>query len=621
MKSIVSFIGCVSIWLAVQAGAMAEIPSMIYYQGRLLNDTSLVNRTVGLALHLYNAPFGGRLLCTDSSQVAVVDGLYSTAIGDDTPPGALAAALTNDAVYIEVEVNGTTLAPRERIGSVAYAVMAARLPDGAVTGAMLADNAVSSAKIAPGAVGSADLAAGAVLGFHLATGAVSAVNIATGSVGYAQLARKYQSGTIVAATFQANDGGFQAYLDAPAAFIPPFGGLPIITLGLASTNVTYAAQGQPCMAAVAPTGFTARVPAPTPMEATIDATNASGYCKLAMVAGHPAAAYTLKNGDLRYCRANDSLGAFWGTPVVLDTNTIWQLSNLIIINGNPAISYYDSDHMDLMFIRAADAQGTSWHPAVAVYTNGATGKYPSMQVVNSYPAISFKDETLNALLYIRSTNINGGSGWLAPSAVYTNLDPITSSLTTIDGHPALAFNTFGAGGLFYARSDDPAGTTWSNVVELLTNENAGASVDFQSINGYPMLAFIDSDIISYTHLYCMRNTNTAGAGEWEAPVLLATNLDISCYFSMASIKGRPTIVYHDIDDTLCYLRANDGGGATWPSATTLSQAVDNWAMLSLQSVMGEPAVIFQNADSETMGYLRNLSFPLDSRVNWIAVEP
>ena len=101
MKSGVTVLAGFSIWFMSLAWAPAEIPSMINYQGRLLQGTNLFSGQVGLALRLYNAPVGGRLLCTDSSLVTVVDGLYSTAIGDDSPPGALTMALTNDAVFID----------------------------------------------------------------------------------------------------------------------------------------------------------------------------------------------------------------------------------------------------------------------------------------------------------------------------------------------------------------------------------------------------------------------------------------------------------------------------------------------------------------------------------------
>jgi len=100
----------------------ASPPSLINYQGRLVDGTNLVNSTVGLTLQFYNASVGGTLLYADSNQVAVVDGLYSTFLGDNTTSGNLISALTNAEVWLEVMVNGAALTPRERIVSVGYSL-------------------------------------------------------------------------------------------------------------------------------------------------------------------------------------------------------------------------------------------------------------------------------------------------------------------------------------------------------------------------------------------------------------------------------------------------------------------------------------------------------------------
>lgn len=102
----------------------AQVPGMINYQGRLVDGTNLVNGDVSLELKLYDAATDGALLYVDSNTVLVVDGLYSTYIGDDTVSGLLDDALTNAMVYLEPVVNGTALSPRERLVSVPYAVRA-----------------------------------------------------------------------------------------------------------------------------------------------------------------------------------------------------------------------------------------------------------------------------------------------------------------------------------------------------------------------------------------------------------------------------------------------------------------------------------------------------------------
>ncbi len=104
--------------------AEAQAPEMFRYQGRLVDDTNLVNATLPISFKLYDALSDGALLYEDSNDVLVVDGLYSTMIGDDTILGSLTNALTNTAVYLELTVDGETLSPRERLVSVPYALKA-----------------------------------------------------------------------------------------------------------------------------------------------------------------------------------------------------------------------------------------------------------------------------------------------------------------------------------------------------------------------------------------------------------------------------------------------------------------------------------------------------------------
>ncbi len=106
------------------SSALAQVPNQINYQGRLVDGTNLVNGSVGMSLKLYNVASGGTALYEDFSLVNVVDGLYSTFIGDNTVSGSLTNALTNSSVYVEVVVNSNTLTPRERLASVAYALRA-----------------------------------------------------------------------------------------------------------------------------------------------------------------------------------------------------------------------------------------------------------------------------------------------------------------------------------------------------------------------------------------------------------------------------------------------------------------------------------------------------------------
>jgi hypothetical protein len=101
--------------------ALAQPPMMINYQGRLLSGTNLYNGPANLTFRLFNVPTGGSALFVSTNFATVVDGLYATAIGQFVTLGSLDDALTNAQMWLEVEVNGTTLTPREQVLAVPYA--------------------------------------------------------------------------------------------------------------------------------------------------------------------------------------------------------------------------------------------------------------------------------------------------------------------------------------------------------------------------------------------------------------------------------------------------------------------------------------------------------------------
>lgn len=113
-----------AIAVAVALNLWAQAPEMFRYQGRLVDGTNLVNAALPMSFKLYDALSGGTKLYEDSNSVAVVDGLYSTMVGDDTVYGSLTNALTNAAVYLELTINGEALSPRERLVSVPYSLNA-----------------------------------------------------------------------------------------------------------------------------------------------------------------------------------------------------------------------------------------------------------------------------------------------------------------------------------------------------------------------------------------------------------------------------------------------------------------------------------------------------------------
>jgi len=114
--------------LVVCAGAAgAQVPELINYQARLEIDGQFATTTgVEVVFRLYDMSSSGTLLYDETQTVDVVEGVYATDIGaSNGVPGSLSAAIVgNTQVWLETDVDGQTLSPRERLVTVPYAMMA-----------------------------------------------------------------------------------------------------------------------------------------------------------------------------------------------------------------------------------------------------------------------------------------------------------------------------------------------------------------------------------------------------------------------------------------------------------------------------------------------------------------
>ena len=134
MKKIYLRIGT-AVMLMVSVNAWAELPSVINYQGRLIDGTNLVNGTKTFYVRLYDTVTGGNLVYSQTnSSVVVSDGLYTMEIGDKTSYTLLSVLYDNatnftsgTSLFMELQVDAQVLTPREEIKSVPYAQVAGEL--------------------------------------------------------------------------------------------------------------------------------------------------------------------------------------------------------------------------------------------------------------------------------------------------------------------------------------------------------------------------------------------------------------------------------------------------------------------------------------------------------------
>jgi hypothetical protein len=93
MKRITAVLAlCLHLVSSLRPSAFAEVPTIINYQGRLLDGTNLANGPGEPSLRLYSASAGGTILYEDSNTVTVADGLYTAALGDHPTKSASCGA-------------------------------------------------------------------------------------------------------------------------------------------------------------------------------------------------------------------------------------------------------------------------------------------------------------------------------------------------------------------------------------------------------------------------------------------------------------------------------------------------------------------------------------------------
>jgi hypothetical protein len=148
---------------AMTLGARGQVPDLLNYQGRVLVSGvafggtgqfkfALVSRDGTQTYWRNSADNNGDGQPDMSVAVAVDAGLFSVFLGDTNLAGMAAlpaSVFTNTAVHLRLWFNDGThgfqqLAPDPPLGSAPYAMMAANVPDGAITTAKLAANTATA---------------------------------------------------------------------------------------------------------------------------------------------------------------------------------------------------------------------------------------------------------------------------------------------------------------------------------------------------------------------------------------------------------------------------------------------------------------------------------------------
>jgi hypothetical protein len=334
------------------------------------------------------------------------------------------------------------------------------------------------------AVGYALMAAG------VAAGAVGATQLADGAVAFSSLAKPPQSGTVAGAGLIHDFGSSSFTVNFPQPYTAP----PVVALSLASISAAFPSAVTAQVTSSNALLFHGKVATFSHAPIAADpATNVGFYTSLAIVNGHPAMSYfeTL-DGTLKFVRATNADGTAWGTPITIDSGD-GRFCSLAVVGNHPAIAYFDTTYADLKYVRATDATGAIWGAPVTVDSTGFVGQTPSLLVVDGNPAIAYYDATNNDLKYVRAADASGLTWGVAvtldSTGVYTGN---YNSLAVVNGHPAISYfdavhPNGPAGTLRYVRANDADGTVWAAPITL--DSTGGSHCHLVVVNGKPAIGY------------------------------------------------------------------------------------------------------------------------------------
>ena len=228
--------------------------------------------------------------------------------------------------------------------------------------------------------------------------------------------------------------------------------------------------------------------------------SSGNYCSLVDAAGQPGIAYYHYDGvdgRLMYSTATDAFNNMWNPGRELDGGgglDFGRYTSIAIIDGFPAVAYYDASNGDLKYVRATDPGGASpWSAPITVWDFNDTGYYAQLVEAAGAPAIAFFDDTLGSLLYFRAAD-STGSSWPGAPLPIVLLGGMDCDMALIAGKPAVVCRNSVGDELWYREAADAAGSSW-NAVEIVDDSDGaamlGQSNSLVDYNGRPAVLYYD----------------------------------------------------------------------------------------------------------------------------------
>jgi len=298
---------------------------------------------------------------------------------------------------------------------------------------------------------------------------------------------------------------------------------------------------------------------------------------LRIVGGKPAGvcstSFMIEGGHIDFASAQDAAGDVWNsvTTVYGDFNIGPTAPGLMEVMGRPAVAFSSDDYSEdckLFYFRAENAEGTEWPETPVKVANMSNPSYAqsSMVFADGNPAILHT--WWGGAIYVRSLDMYGNE-WGTP----TDLSHMSarSSMTLIGHNPAVAIETGGElpHTLIYRRALNPAGTEWDDTVTVVNDEGEGVvgsqgRICLAEINDRPAIAYSHTPGSFWFFVKYVVAKDSEGS-EWNIPITVDAETDVSDGISLAEVAGRPALAYGNrVGDELIYIRALDNFGLEWP---------------------------------------------------------
>lgn len=274
------------------------------------------------------------------------------------------------------------------------------------------------------------------------------------------------------------------------------------------------------------------------------------HTSLAVVNGRPAIGYDVwpNNAGVYYVQAADIDGSSWNDPIKVDSG---RRAQLILVSNVPALAYLDTATQDAMYLRADDLNGASWTDTPVVVANidwGSESMYDclSAAIINGHPAVAFYDMANDCLKFHRADDTLGDA-WTGAVVTVDDSGDVgrNPSLVSTDGYPAIAYYDVANHTLRYASCLDYNGTEWRDPIVLDDAAWTGESACLQLVSGHPVISYRRYEYNSgwFSRLRYIRALDLQGC-TWGPPVELVNSGDAGFYNSLAQINGNLAISYY-----------------------------------------------------------------------------